>query len=545
MKVNLSSFGVPLSPEQESQDAFAVQAWNNQIIGVIADGVGNSQGAREAADKLVKSIIDHFQSRPANWSVSKSLEEFTRLLNRALYQESVVRFQSPEMLSTLAIVVVDGDRLYGLNVGDSRVYLLQKSRLLQLSQDHRESDPQMSHALTRAMGMEPDVVPHFFEHSLAAGDVVLLCTDGVYQVLPDAELAALLSTRVGARSVIAEARQKVTPETLDDMSAVIIDLQEIAKAKNSHQSQLEVPGPLHRGDVFEGYKLDETLQQNDRTWIATRAGRRVVLKFAPLAARDSEEIMNHFVREMWNVTRIKADFFPQASIPEDSRYCYYVMELIEAPTLRQYLRSARLNTTDACALGRFLLKVGQYLLQFDLIHGDIKPENILVQKNGPELAFRLVDFGSMNEVFSVTSRAGTPSYLAPERFQGAANCEQTELFSIGVTLYEALTGKLPYGEIEPFQSPVFRSARAPSKSNAHIPDWLDAVVLRSITTHANGRYRHYSEMLFEIENPERVEPYFRPNAPLLERNPLLFYKAAFVVMLLLNIYLLSRLFHSH
>ena len=62
----------------------------------------------------------------------------------------------------------------------------------------------------------------------------------------------------------------------------------------------------------------------------------------------------------------------------------------------------------AVALVKFLLSASQFLLGFDLVHGDLKPENILVLKRGDTLDFKLIDFGSISEIFSVNSRAGTP-----------------------------------------------------------------------------------------------------------------------------------------
>jgi serine/threonine protein kinase len=157
------------------------------------------------------------------------------------------------------------------------------------------------------------------------------------------------------------------------------------------------------------------------------------------------------------------------------------------------------------------------------------------------MEFKLIDFGSVTEVFSVTSRAGTPSYLAPERFHAAPISERTEVFALGVTLFEALTGRFPYGEVEPFQTPVFREPLRPGKLNAHLPPWLEAVLLRAVAADPEARYQSYSEMKFDLENPHQVRPFYRKGTPLLERNPVLFYKIGFFVLLALNLYQLLRL----
>jgi serine/threonine protein kinase len=156
--------------------------------------------------------------------------------------------------------------------------------------------------------------------------------------------------------------------------------------------------------------------------------------------------------------------------------------------------------------------------------------------------FRLVDLGSAVELFSITSRAGTPSYLAPERFRSAAISERTEVFAIGVTLYEALTGAFPYGEVERFQTPRFDSPpKRPSRLNAAIPGWLESVLLRAVEADPERRYQNLSEMAFALSHPAQVAPHHRKHAPLLERNPLLFYKVLSLTLFLVILWLIALL----
>ena len=226
-----------------------------------------------------------------------------------------------------------------------------------------------------------------------------------------------------------------------------------------------------------------------------------------------------------------ADFFVESFVPETATARYYVMEFVEAPSLHMLLRSRLLAVDEAVALGRFLVEACAYLLRLDLVHGDLKPENILVISDYDRLRFKLVDFGSTTEIFSITTRAGTASYLAPERFHHAPISERTEIFALGVTLYQALTGAFPYGEIERFQTPHFHVAKAPAKLNPNLPSWLESLLLRAIAVEPERRYRHYSELAFDFENPANVEPFFQDETGLLERHPLLFYKAGFFVLL--------------
>ncbi len=531
MKVHPTSFGLANHPGDTSHDAFLVKAWQETVIAVLADGAGRSEAAREAAERTVRSLVNNYETRPRTWTPHKALAEFTRLINRTLHQDSLTRFGEPELVTTLSVAVVEGDRLYGLNVGDSPVYLAREGRLTRLSCEHVAEGPGLEHVLDRAIGLAPEVEPHLFELELKNGDVALLCSDGVADVLGERLLAEKLERRSVARAIVSTAQELATVETSDDMSAIVLDIEKTGQLRAAKEMPLALPARLRAGQVVDGFTLVRPFHTSDRVWLATREGKRFTLKFAPLEARDSEELTNLFVKETWNACRLEdTRFFPRAFVPPEATQRYYAMEFIEAPSLRTILRSRRLTADEAIALGRFLLSAAQYLLRYDLVHGDLKPENILVLSEGSGATFRLVDFGSVTEVFSVTSRAGTASYLAPERFHEAPISERTEIFSFGVTLFEALTRDFPFGEIERFQTPRFYCARRPAKLNPNIPPWLEAVLLRALSPRADRRYQNYSEMLFDLEHPERVAPFYAEDLPLIERDPLRFYKTGFYVL---------------
>ncbi|MDR3404895.1 MAG: bifunctional protein-serine/threonine kinase/phosphatase [Chthoniobacter sp.] len=539
MKVNLTSYGLPRAGEP-SEDAFAVKTWDETVIAVLADGTGAARRGREASMRIVESLVNNYAARPESWTPQKALTEFTRLINRTLHHESLLRHDSPEMVSTLSVAVIEGNRLYGLNVGDSRVYLSRGGRLARLSEDHVDVD--MKHVLRRAIGLAPEVEPYCFERELSDGDVAFLCSDGVSNVLNDDDLGARLAQHAAARAIVQHARSVATSEQLDDMSAIVIDIAETGKLRAVSQLSLPIPDLLQKGGVIDGYELVRPFQHSDRVWLATKDGQRWTLKFAPLEARDSEAVLQQFIKETWNATRLRAEFFVEALVPEKRTAHYYVMEFVEAPSLRSLLKARPLAVDEAVALGKFLVDASQHLLRFDLVHGDIKPENILVITGYDRLSFKLVDLGSATEIFSITSRAGTASYLAPERFHNAPISERTEVFAIGVTLYETLTRAFPYGEIERFQTPVFHSAKAPTRLNPNLPPWLESLILRALAVDPERRYRHYSEVAFDLAHPEKVEPFFQ-QAGGAGFNALRFYQTGFFILLAVTVYLIAKLLH--
>jgi serine/threonine protein phosphatase PrpC len=540
MKVHTTSFGLSRREDRPSEDAFEVRAWDETVIAVMADGAGGARAGGEASARIVKALVRDYAERPANWTPGKSLTEFTRLLNNRLYHDSLTRFGAPELVSTVAVAVVEGDRLFGLNVGDSRVYLSRGGQVRQLSTDHVLGGEHHSHVLSRAMGMANHVEPTLFEEQLADGDVAFLCTDGISNVL-EGSLQTWLNRRSTARVIVAEAREQATPELLDDMSAIVVEVREIGQMKRLEEAALPIPHVLRRGDVIDGYTLTKPFQQSERVWLAESEGRRFTLKFAPIEAETSEAILHAFTREVWHALRLNSGFMPRAFVPPEATLRYYAMEFIEAPSLDSFLRSRRLAVDEAIRLGEFLLGAGQHLLQLDLVHGDLKPENILVSPSYDSLDFRLVDFGSVAEVFSVTSRAGTASYLAPERFHESPISERTEIFAIGVTLFRALTGTFPYGEIERFQTPRFRHAKSPIRLNPNLPPWLNAVLLRATAPTPEQRYQHYSEMLYDLQHPDKVRPFPQSGEPWVESGPLTFYRTGFWLLAGLCLFLLLKL----
>lgn len=541
LKTRITSCAIGREKDQPSADVCDGRPHNDIVIAVLADGVGRAEMGREAAEKTVANFISYFKSRPRGWSIRKALEEFSKLINRSLHQESMTRFERVELLCTAAVTVIEGDRLHGLNVGDSRVYLLRGSTLTQLSVDHAETQPGFQHVLQRSMGMEAEVAPHYFETAVRAGDTVLLCSDGITSVLNDRHILAQLATHSSARTLISHAREHATEETLDDMSAVVIEIEAVDPFSASGQARLEIPEKLEPGQVVDGFTLKQSFKHSDRTWVATRNGASFVLKFAPLQARANDAIHSQFVREIWTATRLQADYFARAFVPEGQQLLYYVQEYHPVPTLKHFIAEKPLDVPEAVALAKFLLNAGQFLLSHELVHGDLKPENILVFKRNDALDFKLIDFGSITGEFTVTSRAGTPSYLAPERFAAAPLSERTEMFALGVTVYEALTRAFPYGEIEPFQTPVFKTAQLPTKFSQNIPSWLESVLLRAVAADPEARYQNYSEMKYDLEHPQTVRPFYRKNARLIERNPLLFFKIGFFLLFVINLVLLVLL----
>ena len=183
MNVHASGHALARRGAEACDDAWAIRERGAMIVAALADGVSASREGGMAARRAVEMLADYCLVRPRAWSPRRALAEFTAQINRHLHAEAQERHGQPELACTLCAVVLEAGRLYGCNVGDSPVFLWRRGRLLPLAQAHALAQPGLEHVLTRAIGLAADVEPFFFEHELAEGDVVLLCSDGVTTAL--------------------------------------------------------------------------------------------------------------------------------------------------------------------------------------------------------------------------------------------------------------------------------------------------------------------------------------------------------------------------
>lgn len=154
----------------------------------------------------------------------------------------------------------------------------------------------------------------------------------------------------------------------------------------------------------------------------------------------------------------------------------------------QRLAGGKLSVAQAIALGVRLSLLLESLESQQVFHRDIKPENLLYSVDGQ---LCLLDFGiatlagddGFNEPL-----AGTPSFLAPELYQGAEFTHRCDAYAAAVTLYLALTGRYPYGEIEPFQRPHFGEPVSARRWRSEVPAWLDELLLKALARDPAQRF---------------------------------------------------------
>jgi serine/threonine-protein kinase len=183
---------------------------------------------------------------------------------------------------------------------------------------------------------------------------------------------------------------------------------------------------------------------------------------------------------------------------------YIAMELLEGETLLSALKAGRFSTTRALDIARQLLLALAHAHAHGVIHRDIKPENIMLVRDGRRAV--LIDFGlaALDDEPAMTTKGmclGSPSYLAPERLLGQPHDTRTDLYAIGVVLYEMIAGAKPFAGESPEHTMRMALHRPPRPLRAirrDIPGELDAAIRRALAKDPDRRFQDAEEMLLAL-----------------------------------------------
>jgi serine/threonine protein kinase len=247
----------------------------------------------------------------------------------------------------------------------------------------------------------------------------------------------------------------------------------------------QIVAPLGEGGMAAVYKAYQPAME-----------RFVAIKVLPRHMSASEEFTARFRREARLVAQLQhPHILPVFDYGESEGYPYIVMPFIVSGTLADILRNQRVSLPEA---RRIISQIGvalSYAHARGMIHRDIKPSNILIDESGNCL---LTDFGlarmTSAEDRLTTSGAimGTPAYMSPEQGTGSATDQRSDIYSLGIILYEMLTGRVPYTAETPI-AVVFKHVQdplpSPRKFNPSLPEGLELILLKSLAKTPEERYQ--------------------------------------------------------
>ncbi len=187
------------------------------------------------------------------------------------------------------------------------------------------------------------------------------------------------------------------------------------------------------------------------------------------------------------------------------RLQYIVMEYIEGITLKEYIEQQKaVNWKEAVHFVNQILKALQHAHDKGIVHRDIKPQNIILLQDG---TIKVSDFGiarfSRGDTRTMTESAiGSVHYISPEQARGEITDDKADLYSVGVVMYEMLTGQLPFQSDSAVSVAIMQlqqEAKRPREINPEIPLGLEQITLRAMQKNPKDRYQSASEMLLDLD----------------------------------------------
>ena len=255
----------------------------------------------------------------------------------------------------------------------------------------------------------------------------------------------------------------------------------------------------------------------------TLLGRQVAIKVLHANFANDDEFVTRFKREAQAAGKLNhPNIVNMYDVGFDQDLHYIIMEYVNGETLKEYItRHGRLSIDEAVKFTIAIAEGLEHAHTMGIVHCDIKPHNVIITQTG---RVKVTDFGiaramnATNTVMYTNSILGSAHYLSPEQASGKPVDGNTDIYSLGVVLYEMLTGRVPFVGETPIAvalKHVREKVAPPTRYNPSIPPLLEAVVMKALSKNPADRFNSISDMIsdlrlsqgFTMGKTQRHEPY--------------------------------------
>jgi len=291
---------------------------------------------------------------------------------------------------------------------------------------------------------------------------------------------------------------KISPTPSDTLQSSLKEL----VAGETFAQRYHIIEELGKGGMGRVYKaLDKEIQE------------KVALKLLnPEIAADSKTI-DRFRNELKTARQIShKNVCRMYHLSKDEGVYYITMEYVRGEDLKSMIRMmSRLSPGQAISVAKQLCEGLSEAHRLGVIHRDLKPQNIMIDREGN---VKIMDFGIARSVKAkgITGTGmmiGTPEYMSPEQVEGKEADERSDIYAVGVMLYEMLTGRVPFEGETPLSIALKQKAELPDdprKINPQIPEDLSRLILRCMEKEKEKRYQKVAEILEELGKIEKAMP---------------------------------------
>jgi len=279
--------------------------------------------------------------------------------------------------------------------------------------------------------------------------------------------------------------------------------------------------PFEPGERVDGYVIDASIHSGGMADIyrvhcadsMEQPDFPIVMKVPRMTAADGAENLLGFEVERQILSVVHGAHVPRFIAAGDiSRQPYLVMEYVEGRTLQDWLdRTPRRDAIEVARIGAQVARAVLGLHQQDVCHLDLKPANVLIRNSGDVV---LLDFGlSWHAHYpdllaeEMHTAVGSHIWIAPEQVVGVRGDPRSDVFAIGVLLYEMCTGELPFGDPQTpggLRQRFWMQPKPPRQIRPELPEWLQEIILCCLQPLADDRYSSAAPLGFDLMHPEQV-----------------------------------------
>ncbi|MDO9278625.1 MAG: bifunctional serine/threonine-protein kinase/universal stress protein [Polaromonas sp.] len=263
---------------------------------------------------------------------------------------------------------------------------------------------------------------------------------------------------------------------------------------------------IHSGGMAHIYRVRYTEGARD-------PGFPLAMKIPRMTAGDGAETIVSFEVEHQIMQVLSGSHVPRFVAAGDlDKVPYLVMEYVHGRTLAHWLDTPdRPDAAEIARLGAAVAQAAHSLHQQNTVHLDLKPANVLIRPDGSAV---LLDFGlSCNALYpdllaeQLRKAVGSPAWISPEQVVGVRGDPRSDIFAIGVMLYQLATGELPFGAPQTrggLRQRLWMDPPPPRKLRPDVPEWLQEIILRCLEPEAAKRYPSAAHLAFDLRHPEQV-----------------------------------------
>ncbi len=273
---------------------------------------------------------------------------------------------------------------------------------------------------------------------------------------------------------------------------------------------------LKPGEVYAGFRILDLFHEGGMALlyrvVQNEGDAPLLMKLPRLGFGSHAACYVGFETEMTLLARLAGPHVPRlVARGEAEGGPYLVMELIAGPDVSEYARRAPLPADEAARVVLAVAEAVHDLHCQDVIHFDLKPANVRLRADGQAvlLDFGLARHGHLPDLVGeeFDRPLGTGAYIAPEQVRGIRSDPRSDLFALGVMLYELATGALPFGmPTTPagFRRRLWSDPLPPRARKADLPPWYQQITLRCLAVDPAERYATAAQLAFDLAHPDQV-----------------------------------------